>query len=142
MEKMEQINSEAQNLAHSIIAPYQQEIDQLKEKLEQQSALVEEMERRYKPLYDLLPVLEKVEESKFHLTIDDKNVLRGLTVLASRLYPVLWRTYQAWANDGGKRPKSPVRQLIHDLLWMNSEKPEYFVQLARSGQCKYLRDYI
>ena len=87
-------------------------------------------------------MLEKVEETKFHLTIEDKNVLRGLTVLASRLYPVLWRTYQGWVDTGGKRPKNPVRQLIQDLLWMNSEKPEYFVQLARSGQCKYLRDYV
>ncbi|MDP7278845.1 MAG: hypothetical protein QGG39_03025 [Candidatus Poribacteria bacterium] len=139
---MEQMSTEVQNLAHSIVAPYQQQIDQLQEKIQQQAELINQMEQKYQPLYDLLPVLEKVEENKFHLTIDDKNVLRGLTVLASRLYPVLWRTYQNWATEGGKRPKSPVRQLIHDLLWMNSEKPEYFVQLARSGQCKYLRDYI
>ncbi len=45
---MEQMSTEVQNLAHSIVAPYQQQIDQLQEKIQQQAELINQMEQKAK----------------------------------------------------------------------------------------------
>lgn len=115
------IHSEIENLK-GMNAEKDQEIEDLREELQDYSRL------------KLL--LEDIDSFQFNIKLTDPSLIEAARLICFNLYPSLTRDYIDWKENGGKRPKDPVRQLFIDIIkyvvlekkdWLRSEFRNYGV---------------
>ena len=138
METMSQNPMEGINdIVGQVLQPYEDKIRKLEEELDNKNKEVDNLSEKLS-YFDHLKVLLDRKDETFHLRIDDQKLLQKLIIVIDqyRLYPTLQRDYLEWKNNGGKRPKDPIRQCMLDILQAFVERPSLLVGAIRS-RAKY-----
>ena len=118
-----------------LIEPYTNKIAALEIENNQLSGDAEELRSQLEKFSKLMPLLEVKEI--FKMEIRDKDLIQQLRMLCHKWYPNATTAFLKWKNDGGKRPKDPVRLLIRDVMYLIVANP-HIVHSHILAKPKYL----
>lgn len=114
-------------------SPYIGRISELEEENAKISGELEIIRKQLDKFKDLIPLLEREEET-FQLQIKDVSLIQKAVMVIDqyRLYPILQRDYLEYKRNGGKRPKDPVRQFFTDVIKLVLFRPSIVTGLIKS----------
>lgn len=110
------------------------EIENLKEINAEKDQEIEELKAELSDYNRLKLLLEDIDTFQFNIKLTDPALIEAARLVCFNLYPNLTRDFIDWKENGGKRPKDPVRQLFMDIIryvilekkdWLRSEFRNY-----------------
>ena len=129
----EQVLSHLKKFESELSGPYIGRISKLESDNGKLTTELEAIKEKLSKFEHLLPLLERKEEV-FQLQIKDASLLQKAVMVIDqyRLYPKMQRDYLEYKQNGGKRPKDPIRQFLVDLIKVCLQQPNLITGALKS----------